>query len=57
MDRDPGDGMGGGGRGWDGVGGGRRGDRRYITLHCNQHNDFCIKMSGGESHFNVSFNC
>ena len=26
----------------------------YLSLHCHQQNDFCIKMGGDESHFNVS---
>ena len=26
----------------------------YLTLQCHHQNDSCIKMSGGESHFNVS---
>ena len=32
------------------------GDREviYLSLHCNHQNDFCIKVGGDESHFNVS---
>ena len=26
----------------------------YLSLHCHHQNDFCIKMGGDESHFNVS---
>ena len=26
----------------------------YLSLHCHHQNDSCIKMSGDESHFNVS---
>ena len=26
----------------------------YLSLHCHNQNDFCIKMGGDESHFNVS---
>ena len=26
----------------------------YLSLHCHQHNDSCIKMGSDESHFNVS---
>ena len=26
----------------------------YLSLHCHQQNDFCIKMGSDESHFNVS---
>ena len=26
----------------------------YLSLHCHHQNDSCIKMSSGESHFNVS---
>ena len=25
----------------------------YLSLHCHQQNDFCIKMGSDESHFNV----
>ena len=45
-------GEGGEGRGY---GGGRRGrEIIYLSLHCHQQNDFCIKMGSDESHFNVS---
>ena len=31
------------------------GEGDYIpSLHCHHQNDSCIKMSSGESHFNVS---
>ena len=41
------------------MGGGgvwRWGEREiiYLSLHCHQQNDFCIKMGSDESHFNVS---
>ena len=26
----------------------------YLSLHCHQQNDFCIKVGSDESHFNVS---
>ena len=26
----------------------------YLSLHCHNQNDFCIKMGSDESHFNVS---
>ena len=26
----------------------------YLSLHCHQQNDFCIKMGSDESHLNVS---
>ena len=26
----------------------------YLSLHCHQQNDFCIKMGSDESRFNVS---
>ena len=26
----------------------------YLSLHCHQQNDTCIKMGSDESHFNVS---
>ena len=26
----------------------------YLSLHCHQQKDFCIKMGSDESHFNVS---
>ena len=34
----------------------RLGEREiiYLSLHCHHQNDFCIKMGGDESHFNVS---
>ena len=35
-----------------GVGGG--GVELYLTLHCHQQNDVCIKMGSDENHFNVS---
>ena len=28
--------------------------RLYLTLHCHHQNDFCVKMGGDVSHFNVS---
>ena len=28
--------------------------RLYLTLHCHDQNDPCIKMGSNESHFNVS---
>ena len=34
-----------------------RGGKResiYLSLHCHQQNDFCVKMGSDESHFNVS---
>ena len=34
--------------------GGRRRLFIYLTLHCYQQNDSCIKMGSDESHFNVS---
>ena len=27
----------------------------YLSLLCHHQNDFCIKVGGNESHFNVSF--
>ena len=27
----------------------------YLSLHCHNQNDFCIKTGSDESHFNVSF--
>ena len=27
----------------------------YLSLHCQHHNDFCIKVGSDESHFTVSF--
>ena len=38
-------------------GGGMEGEERdyiQVALHCHHLNDSCIKMAGGESHFNVS---
>ena len=35
-----------------GLGGG--GEIIYLSLHCHQQNDSCIKMGSDESHFNVS---
>ena len=26
----------------------------YLSLHCHQQNDFCIKVGSDESHFTVS---
>ena len=26
----------------------------YLSLHCHNQNDFCIKVGSDESHFNVS---
>ena len=26
----------------------------YLSRHCHHQNDFCIKVGGDESHFNVS---
>ena len=26
----------------------------YQSLYCHHHNDFCIKVGRGDSHFNVS---
>ena len=26
----------------------------YLSLHCHDRNDFCIKVGSNESHFNVS---
>ena len=39
---------------WGGGGGGGGGEIIYLSLHCHHQNDFCIKMGGNESHFNVS---
>ena len=36
------------------VGGWGGGEIIYLSLHCHHQNDFCIKMSSDESHFNVS---
>ena len=30
------------------------GDYIYLSLHCHHQNDFCIKVSSDENHFNVS---
>ena len=35
-----------------GGGGGGRG--LHLTLHCNHHNDFCIKLRSYEARFHVS---
>ena len=37
----------------EGGGGGER-EIIYLSLHCRQQNDSCIKMGSDESHFNVS---
>ena len=44
------------GRGERGKGVWRGGEREiiYLSLHCHHQNDFCIKVSSGESRFNVS---
>ena len=26
----------------------------YLSLHCHQQNDFCIKVGSDENHFDVS---
>ena len=36
-----------------GGGGGKR-ENIYLSLHCHQQNDSCIKVGSDESHFNVS---
>ena len=36
------------------YGGGGRGRLLYLSLHCHNKNDFCIKMGSDESHFSVS---
>ena len=36
------------------VGGGRGREIIYLSLHCQNQNDSCIKMGSNESHFNVS---
>ena len=41
-----------GGRGLEVGGGGR--EIIYLSLHCHQQNDFCIKTGIDQSHFNVS---
>ena len=45
-----GTGRGGGG----GMEVGREGVLLYLSLHCHDQNDFCIKMGSNESHVNVS---
>ena len=40
-----------------GGGGGMEVGKReiiYLSLHCHDRNDFCIKVGSNESHFNVS---
>ena len=37
-----------------GWGGGGKREIIYLSLHCHNQNDFCIKMDSDESHFNVS---
>ena len=37
-----------------GVGGGRGRLYIYISLHCHNQHDFCLKMGSDDSHFNVS---
>ena len=37
-----------------GYGGGGRGKNVYLSLHCHNQNDSCIKMGSDESHFDVS---
>ena len=27
----------------------------YLSLHCHHQNDFCIKVGGDDSHFNVFY--
>ena len=46
----------GGGGGMEVMGGGEGGGTEivYLSLHCHNQNDFCIKMGSDESHFNVS---
>ena len=46
--------IGDGERGADGVW--RWGKREiiYLSLHCHQHNDFCVKVGSDESYFIVS---
>ena len=39
---------------YGGGGGGEEREIIYLSLHCHQQNDFCIKMGSDESHFNVS---
>ena len=38
----------------DGEKGGGGGEIIYLSLHCHNQNDSCIKMGSDESHFNVS---
>ena len=33
---------------------GEEGDYVYLSLHCHNQNDSCIRMGGDENHFNVS---
>ena len=35
---------------------GERGEMEivYLSLHCQNHNELCIKVGSDESHFNVS---
>ena len=33
---------------------GREREITYLSLHCHQQNDSCIKVGSDESHFNVS---
>ena len=33
---------------------GGKGNFIYLSLHCHDQNDSCIKMGSNESHFNVS---
>ena len=43
---------------YQGQGGVWRGGEReiiYLSLHCHQQNDLCIKMGSDERHFNVSY--
>ena len=47
-------GYGDGGKGVWRWGRGRWREIIYLSLHCHHQNDFCIKMSSDESHFNVS---
>ena len=36
------------------MGGGGKKGIIYLSLHCHNRNDSCIKMGSDESHFNVS---
>ena len=36
---------------------GEEGDYIYLSLHCHDQNDFCIKVGSDESHLNVSVEC